>query len=162
MIIGNISEFISYDLFKKIENQAIIFYNQNSRNRDFNTIFTDTLNGEVSELAVARYFNGTQVPFEISYYDVETQSGEKIEVKHTRYNSKYWNFYSGHYDHFLKNADKLDKIVLVQILKNGDLDLKYIANAKTFHRYIRKSKFEDNVSFIANVSAVQDGNLEIL
>ena len=162
MIIGNISEFISYDLFKKVENQANIFYNQNPRNRNFNRIFMDTLYGEVSELAVARYFNGTQVPFEISYYDVETPSGEKIEVKHTRYNSKYWNFYSGHYDHFLNNANKLDKIVLVQILDNGDLNLRYIANAKTFHHYIRQSKFEDDVYFIADIPAIQDGNLQVL
>jgi len=162
MIIGNVNDFLSYDLIKKSENQAKIFYDNNPRNRDFNRIFMDTLYGEISELAVAKYFNGIQIPFDISYYDVETSIGEKIEVKHTRIITKYWQFFKGHYDYFLNNAGKIDKIVLVQILNNGDLNLKYIANAKTFHHYIRQSKFNDNIMYIAESTMQRDGYLQIL
>lgn len=158
MIIGNVNEFLSYDLFKKVENQTNIFYNSNSRNRDYNRIFKDTLYGEISELAIARYYNGTQVSFEISYYDVDSPRG-KIEVKHTRINSNYWEFFNGQYNHFLNNVDKIDIIVLVQILPNGDLNLRYEANAKEFHKYIRKSQFNENIYYIAETTAIRDENL---
>jgi len=139
MIIGNVNEFLSYDLFKRSEKYAEKFQKGKRVNgRSFDRIFKDTLYGEISELAVARFFNGKQVPFSIAYYDVETERGEKIEVKHTRRITKYWEFYKNQYDFFFQNAHKIDKIVLVQIFPNGDLNLKYIANAKTFEEYVRE------------------------
>ena len=161
MIIGNINDFISDEVIEKSKKQAKIFFEKNPRGRSIDRIFQDTLYGEIAELAVACYFKGYQVPFEISYYDVDSPYG-KIEVKHTRINSNYWEFFAGYYDHFLYNAHRIDKIVLVKIEENGDLNLKYVANAKTFHHYIRQSKFDENVFYIAESTAIRDRNLEKL
>jgi len=160
MIIGNISEFINYDFFKKVEDYAKIFYKNNSRGRSFNQVFYDTFIGEACEVCAAKFYNGKQVPFNISYYDIVSLNGEKIEVKHTRKISKYWNFNLEYYKHFLQNSDKIDKIILIEVFPNGDLNLKFEMDAFYFQKYIRKSKFNSN-HYIAIDPAVKDGKLII-
>ena len=160
MIIGNLSDFIDYDLFKKVEEQSKIFYKNNPRGRTFNQIFYDTFVGEACELAAANFYNGKQVPFNISYYDIETSNGEKIEVKHTRIISKYWNFNIDYYKHFLQNTNKIDKIILIELFPNGNLNLKFEMEANSFQNYIRKSQFNSNY-YIAVDTAIKDGKLKV-
>lgn len=149
--IGNVSE--------KIKNPNFIEYckklctNFKSNNRTEEEIFHHTLYGEAIEDLVCEKFGLAKVGFDIPEYDA-IKDNKKYEIKHTISESDWWVYNPLNYEFFIKNSNDLDYIILIYLNKqNGDIFLKYVANAKTFKKYSRKSSYNDK--FIYDVRTAE-------
>jgi hypothetical protein len=135
--IGNISSFFNEQFVQECTSHAKKF---NPGYRTFEEVLEQTIAGEAIEVLVCNELDLIRVDFNVSEYDAISKSGKKYEIKHTVKDSDWWNFKT--YDFFLKNSHNLDYIVLCYLNKEtNDAHLKWIANAKTFNKYVQSSKF---------------------
>lgn len=140
--IGNVADVITPELIELCSERANKF---KTRGRDINSIMYNTVIGEAVELLVCRHFNLHQVDFDIMEYDAIDKNGIRYEIKHTNKDEKWWNYNSDNYSYFLANAYKLDYIVLCYHDKaDGNVYLKFKADAPTFNDFSRVSKFNNN------------------
>lgn len=128
--------------------------NFKTRGRDINTIIQHTIIGEAVELLVCRYFNLLQVDFDIMEYDAIDKNGVRYEIKHTSSDDKWWNYTPDNYSYFLTNAHKIDFIILCyHNNETGDIYLKFVAKAPTFHLYTSPSKFNGKHYYNVDIAA---------
>lgn len=140
--IGNKRDVLTEDVVMKCKEYAKrIFHGNRHGNRSFEQILKDTIDGEASELLIANYYGIKQVPFEISEYDLVTNEGKRIEVKLTKTNRDWWVFCIKRYYWFLKHAHMIDYIFYCYMDKNGDVYVKFCADAKTFKDFIQESMY---------------------
>ena len=145
--IGNLNKLINDNNFIKKCLELAKKYKRNDRS--FEEVVEHTLYGEAIEVMVCEKFGLTKTNFETSEYDAICD-GKKYEIKHTISESEWWVFNPKAYQFFFENAKDLDYIILVYLNKNtNDIYLKYIANAKTFEKYVRKSSY--NSKYIYDV-----------
>lgn len=140
-----------------ITTQSENLFNEISSNK--NPTFAETLLQDIKigltiELGVAAIIGGryNNIPFDVndfdSYgWDILGPNNEKIEVKRKNRTHKYLNFnfkteeYDGKYsfyDTFYKNCDKLDFLIVADIVDNC-VTIEYLINAKTFRMYVQQS-----------------------
>lgn len=152
--IGNISNTITNTDFINYCKELAVKYKLNGRT--FKDVLEHTIYGEAIENAVCEKFGLTKIPFEISEYDAE-KDGKKYEIKHTISESDWWVFNPDGYQFFFQNAKNLDYIILIYLNKGtNDIYLKYVANAKTFKDYCRKSSY--NEKYIYDVRSAELNN----
>jgi hypothetical protein len=155
--IGNIEEIITDEFIETCKKHAKIY---KTYGRTPEQILEQTINGEAVEFLVIKKLGFKAVPFEISEYDA-IDKNEKIEIKHTIKNEKWWTYNPKSYSHFLKNSQKIDKIILCYLNKeNGDVFLKFEANAKLFIEYSKQSNFNSNFYFNTEI-AQRNGDCKI-
>lgn len=153
--IGNVNAVINDEFIEMCTKHAMKF---TARSRNMDTIIEHTITGEAVEVLVCEYLDLQQVDFEIMEYDAIDRNGVRYEIKHTTKNDKWWNYNPEYYSYFLKNAYKIDYIVLCYYDKiSGDVFLKFKADAPTFSEYSSKSKF-NNMSYY-NVEVAGRQNL---
>lgn len=90
------------------------------------------------------YFSGCVKNKDNYKYDVD-YNGQHLEIKTTTLDSTYWKIKESTpgvpvISYFLKNTDVIDFIALLYINDEYDVYLKYIADAKTFSKYMEKSQ----------------------
>jgi hypothetical protein len=143
--IGNINEVITDEFIETCKKHAKIY---KTYGRTPEQILEQTINGEAVEFLVIKKLSFKAVPFEISEYDAIGKSGEKIEIKHTIKNEKWWTYNPESYSHFLRNTHKIDKIILCYLNKeSGDVFLKFETNANVFEKYSKQSNFNSSFYF---------------
>lgn len=98
--------------------------------------------GEAVEQLCSTELNLQQTAFSTSEYDA-VKNNQKIEIKHTTKNSKWWSFKLDSYKFFVQNSQSLNYIFLCYVDAESICYLKYIAEAKTFKNYIKESNFKD-------------------
>ena len=152
--IGNLSNKIKDTKFIDYCKELAVKYKLNGRT--FKDVLEHTIYGEAIEDTVCKKFGLTKIPFEISEYDAE-KDGKKYEIKHTISESDWWVFNPDGYQFFFQNAKNLDYIILIYLNKQtNDIYLKYVANAKTFKDYCRKSSY--NEKYIYDVRSAEINN----
>ena len=139
--LGNITNKLNDANFIKHCEELANLYKSNGRK--YEDILEHTLCGEAIEDLVCEIFGLNKTKFETSEYDAE-KDGLKYEIKHTISQSEWWVYNPDAYKFFFENVKDLDYIILVYLNKNtNDIYLKYVANAKTFEKYVRKSSYND-------------------
>lgn len=145
--LGNITNKLNDANFIKHCEELANLYKSNGRK--YEDILEHTLCGEAIEDLVCEIFGLNKTKFETSEYDAE-KDGLKYEIKHTISQSEWWVYNPDAYKFFIQNSDKLDYIILVYLDESTkDVYLKYVAKAKNFKDYTRKSSY--NSKYIYDV-----------
>ena len=155
MFIGNTKQYITDEFLRECKDHALRF---NRGNRTFEQVLKNTIDGELVEIVVCEYFNYTRAEFDISQYDA-FQGDRKFEIKHTTKTTEYWSF-GDRYKFFLKNAHKLDSIILCYLHESGDVHLRTIADAPSFSDYVRESKYYSGFYYNHHF-ALRNGHCEV-
>lgn len=149
--VGNISEILNDEVFIEQCKQRANIYK--ARGRSIEEIIKHTAQGEAIEVLMCDKFGWTHTPFNVKDHDAVTPDGEKVEIKHTVFDNKFWTFVPDKYEFFLDNAHKLDMIALCYLnADTNDVFLKFIANAKTFEEYSMKSRYNDSWFYKTDVA----------
>ena len=125
-----------------------------TNNRSFAEILEQTVSGEAVERIACQALKLEQSPFENAKYDAIGTNGGIYEIKHTIINAKWWNFKN--YEYFLENSHEIDYIILCFLDVNGDVYLKWKADAPSFKDYIASSKFTDGYYYNVDIAERQN------
>ena len=142
-------------------NEKVAEITQNKVPTFLESLVNDVTSGVVTEFALADAVGGKINPAKHVYsdwtsyaYDVIGADGSLIEIKRlpTAYGEKYFRFNMKNFrenppkatylDTFVKNSERLDYLVLVELSVDGFVKPRYCIDAKSFTRYIGKADYD--------------------